>query len=137
MTSSAEKDIEWYLELREQLNRKRPAFLRHEWWKKAKFRNDPKWRKPKGIDNKMRLQLKGYPPIVKVGYRGPSIVRGLHPSGYEPIVVYNIKQLESCNPAKHIIYIGRSVGLRQAIEIYKVAVEKGFKVANPPRTTMT
>jgi len=31
------------------------------------------------------------------------------------------------------VYIGGDVGLKKAIEIYKVAIEKGFKVANPPR----
>lgn len=129
----SEKSIEWYLKLREELKRRRPEFLRHLWWKKPKFKNDPKWRKPKGIDNKMRRQLKGYPPIVKIGYRGPAVVRGLHPTGLEPAVVNNVKELSKYDPAKHIIYIGGSVGLKKAIEIYNEAVKKGFKVANPPK----
>ena len=133
MSATQDKDIEYYLELREEVKRKRPEFLRYLWWKKPKFRNDQKWRKPKGIDNMMRLQLKGYPPVVKIGYRGPAVVRGLHPQGLEPVIVYNVKELSVYNPAKHIVYIGGSVGLKKAIEIYKVAVEKGFKVANPPR----
>ena len=128
-----EKDFEWYLKLREKMKRRRPEFLRHEWWKKPKFKNDPKWRKPKGIDNKMRLQLKGYPPIVKVGYRTPTVVRGMHPSGLTPVVVYNVNDLSKYNPLKHIIYIGSTVGMKKALEVYKVAVERGFKVANPPR----
>ncbi|ADV65459.1 50S ribosomal protein L32e [Desulfurococcus mucosus] len=125
------------LRLRAEMNRKRPMFLRHLWWKKAKFRNDPKWRKPKGIDNKMKHQLKGYPPIVKVGYRGPSMVRGLHPSGLEPVVVNSTGELDGLDPARHIVYIGSRVGLRKSIEIYKLATGKGFKVANPPRTTQS
>ncbi len=130
---SSEKDIEFYLKLREKMKRKMPDFLRHEWWKKAKFKNDPKWRKPKGIDNKMRLQLKGYPPIVKIGYGKPAIVRGLHPVGLEPVVVHNASDLEKYDPSKHIVYIGSSIGAKKAAEIYKMAIEKGFKVANPPK----
>jgi large subunit ribosomal protein L32e len=136
MSADTEKDLEYYLRLRELMKQKRPEFLRHLWWKKPKFKNDPKWRKPKGIDNKMRLQLKGYPPIVKIGYRGPEVVRGLHPDGLKPIVVHNVKELESLDPSKHIVYIGGDVGLKKAIEIYRVATSKGFKVANPPKASV-
>lgn len=135
MSGESEKDIEYYLELREEMKSKRPIFLRHLWWKKPKFKNNPKWRRPKGIDNKMRLQLKGYPPLVKIGYRGPSITRGLHPQGLEPVVVNSVNELSKYNPSEYIIYIAREVGLKKAIEIYKAAVEKGFKVANPPKTS--
>jgi large subunit ribosomal protein L32e len=129
------EDLDYYLELRRKMKEKKPEFLRHLWWKKAKFKNEPKWRKPKGIDNKMRLQLKGYPPIVKVGYRGPVVVRGLHPQGLIPVVVNTPLELEKYDPGKHIVYIGGSVGLKKAIEIYKAAVSQGFRVANPPRVT--
>jgi large subunit ribosomal protein L32e len=129
------EDLDYYLELRRKMKEKKPEFLRHLWWKKAKFKNEPKWRKPKGIDNKMRLQLKGYPPVVKVGYRGPVVVRGLHPQGLIPVVVNTPLELEKYDPGKHIVYIGSSVGLKKAIEIYKAAVSQGFRVANPPRVT--
>jgi large subunit ribosomal protein L32e len=129
------EDLDYYLELRRKMKEKKPEFLRHLWWKKAKFKNEPKWRKPKGIDNKMRLQLKGYPPVVKVGYRGPVVVRGLHPQGLIPVVVNTALELEKYDPGKHIVYIGSSVGLKKAIEIYKAAISQGFRVANPPRVT--
>ncbi|MEM4717872.1 MAG: 50S ribosomal protein L32e [Desulfurococcaceae archaeon] len=135
MTDVIKRDLESYLKIREKIKTRKPKFLRHEWWKKPKFKNDLKWRKPKGIDNKMRLQLKGYPPIVKVGYRGPESVRGLHPQGLKPVVIHDIGELDKYNPSEHIIYIGSSVGLRKASEIYKLALEKGFRVANPPKPT--
>lgn len=128
-------DIEKLLELRRKYKARKPEFLRHLWWKKAKFKNKPKWRKPKGLDNKMRLKLKGYPPIVQIGYRSPRKVRGYHPSGKIPVVIHNINELESLDPDKHIIYIGASIGLKKKLELAKIVEERGFKIANPPRIT--
>ncbi|MEM2024844.1 MAG: 50S ribosomal protein L32e [Desulfurococcaceae archaeon] len=135
MSAELKRDLKHYLELRRKTKERQPEFLRYLWWKKPKFSNDLKWRKPKGVDNKARLQLKGYPPVVKVGYRGPAVVRDLHPRGLMPVVVHSPNELSKYSPAESIIYIGRRVGLKKKIEIYKIAVEKGFKVANPPKLT--
>ena len=102
------------LRLRKRMNAKRPAFYRHLWWKFSKF--DLVWRKPKGNDNKMRLQLKGYPPIVKVGYRGPRAVRGLHPTGREIVIVHNVSELERVDKEAQIVYIARTVGKKKRIQ---------------------
>ncbi|MCI4461506.1 MAG: 50S ribosomal protein L32e [Thermogladius sp.] len=125
-------DIERLLKLRERIKSKKPEFLRYLWWKKPKFKNDPKWRKPKGIDNKVKRKLKGYPPLVSVGYGGPSEVRGYHPSGLIPAVVSTLEELNKLDPSKNIIYISGNTGLKKKIEIYRAAVSRGFKVANPP-----
>ncbi len=116
------------LRLRNEMNRRRPKFLRHLWWKFGKF--DEVWRKPKGNDNKMRLKLKGYPPVVSVGYRGPKEVRGLHPTGLEPVIVRSEKDLEGLDPEKHIVYIAHGVGLRKRLAILAKAQELKLRVAN-------
>ena len=108
----------------------RMEFLRHLWWKFPKFQNDLKWKKPKGKDNKMRLKLKGYPPVVQVGYRTPNDIRGLHPSGLTPVTVSNVKDLENLDPSKHIVYISGTVGLKKRFELIREAQRRGFRVAN-------
>ena len=108
----------------------RIRFLRNKWWKFWKFTNDPKWRRPKGEDNPMRLRLKGHPPVVSVGYRTPKVIRGLHPSGRRPVVVHSLKELAELNPAEVIIYVGGTVGKRKRAELINKARELGFLVAN-------
>ena len=107
-----------------------PEFIRYHWWRYYRLERGYKWRKPKGNDNKSRLQLKGYPPIVKIGYRTPKEVRGLHPSGLKPVIVTNPKDLEKVDKNKEIVYIASAVGKRKRELILKKAQELGIRVAN-------
>ncbi|MCS7108259.1 MAG: 50S ribosomal protein L32e [Sulfolobales archaeon] len=106
------------------------VFYRNVWWKFAKFRNNPVWRKPKGKDNPMRLKLKGHPPVVNAGFRTPTSIRGMHPSGLVSVVVNNVSDLSKYRPDKVLIYVGGSVGLRKKLEIISKAKEAGFLIAN-------
>lgn len=110
--------------------KRRIKFLRHQWWKFWKFVNNPRWRRPRGKDNPLRLRLKGLPPRVSVGFGTPKEIRGLHPSGLRPVVVHNVRDLENLNPADVIVYVGRTVGRRKKIEILTKAKELGIMVAN-------
>jgi len=134
MTSEPNKNILMIKErrkIREMIKEKdKPEFLRSLWWKFPKFKNDPKYRRPKGNDNKLRLRLKGYPPIAEVGYGTDKKIRGRHPSGLYPVVISSEKDIEKLDPAKHIVYISSRIGGRRRIELIKILSEKGFKIAN-------
>ena len=117
------------LRVRKKLNSKRPKFLRTETWKHKSFKNDPKWRKPKGKDNKMRMKRSGKQPLVSVGYRGPKEVRGTHASGLKEVMISNPGQIEGLENV--IVRINASVGNKKKIEIVKKAVMSNLKIANP------
>ena len=106
----------------------RPKFVRQESWRYVRLAEN--WRKPKGIDNKMRKQVSGVPPLVKVGYRGPKKARGLHPSGYNDRLIHNIRDLEKLDPKVDAARIGHSVGRRKRIDIVSKANTLGVKVLN-------
>ena len=118
------------LRIRAKLKRKKPKFLRQEWWRFPKFKSDPKWRRPKGIDSKMRLKKKGKPRSPSIGWSSPKLVRGLHPSGYEEVLVHNVKELEALDPARQAARIAGTVGKRKRIMIIERAKELGIKVLN-------
>ncbi|AJC71256.1 MAG: 50S ribosomal protein L32e [Thermococcus sp.] len=118
------------LRVRARLKRKKPKFLRQEWWRYPKFKNDPKWRRPKGIDSKMRLKKKGKPRSPSIGWSSPKLVRGLHPSGYEEVLVHNVKELEAIDPTRQAARIARTVGARKREAIIARAKELGIKILN-------
>ncbi|RLF78903.1 50S ribosomal protein L32e, partial [Thermococci archaeon] len=118
------------LRIRAKLKRKKPKFLRQEWWRFPKFKNDPKWRRPKGIDSKMRLKLKGKARSPSIGWSSPRAVRGLHPSGYEEVLVHNVKELETIDPTRQAARIAGTVGKRKRLMIIERAKELGIKVLN-------
>ncbi len=130
MKPSLTQEEKRLLKIRKERKSKKPVFLRYLWWKFLKFKNQYVWRKPKGNDNKMRLHLKGYPAVVSIGYRAPKAVRGLHSSGFEPVLVYNAKELEKIDPRRQAIYIAHAVGLKKRLEIIRKAQELGIKVLN-------
>ena len=118
------------LRIRAKLKRKKPRFLRQEWWRYPKFKNNPKWRRPKGIDSKMRLKKKGKPRSPSIGWSSPRLVRGLHPSGYEEVLVHNVKELEAIDPSRQVARIAGTVGKKKRLMIIERAKELGIKVLN-------
>jgi len=117
------------IEKRAEIAEHRPEFIRYESWRYKRL--DTTWRKPKGVDNHQRKQKsRGRPGIVKVGYGGPKISRGLHPSGYTDNLVYNINELEKLNPKLDGVRLGHSVGTKKRKEIISIAIEKKFKIFN-------
>ena len=130
-TDSASAELEKLLELRRKVAEHRPEFVRPESWRYDRIH--PEWRKPKGLDNKVRKSIKGWPRRVKVGYGGPRQVRGYHSSGHAEVLVQNVHDLMKAVPEKDVVRIGRTVGARKRVEIIKRASELGLRVVNPQR----
>ena len=116
------------LKVRARAKNKKPKFVRAESWKYDRF--SVSWRRPRGLDNKIRRKIKGWPAGVSVGYKGPKIARGLHPSGYREILVYNAQDISTIDPATQAARIAHTVGKRKRALIIAEAKKLNVKILN-------
>jgi len=123
-----DENLKKRLLIRKQIKKRTPEFLRQEWFR---YKRIPKhWRRPRGMTSKLRKHLGYRPSVVRVGFRGPKETRGLHPSGFEEVLVYNARDLEKLNPKTQAARIGGSVGTKKRIEIEKKAEELELRLLN-------
>jgi large subunit ribosomal protein L32e len=119
------------LKKRQRSKRVKPQFKRQESWRYKRVKEN--WRRPRGIDSKMRKKVKGWPRSPEAGYRSPKEIRGLHPSGYEEIRVQRVDDLDEIDPQRQAIRVARTVGAKKRVEILARAEEMGIHILNPRR----
>jgi large subunit ribosomal protein L32e len=122
------EQLQQKLRIRTQIKKRTPTFLREEWFR---YKRIPKnWRRPDGLHSKMRMNFKYRPSKVRVGFRGPKEARGLHPSGFEEVMVYNIKDLDGINTDTQAARIGGTVGSKKRLAIIEKAKELDIRLLN-------
>jgi len=92
------------------------------------------WRRPRGLHSKQRQHRKAKGAHPTPGYGSPVAVRGLHPSGYEDVLVHNPMELEGLDPATQAVRIAGAVGMKKREQMQARAAELGLKVLNPKET---
>jgi len=123
-----DKRIQEKLHMRKQIKKRRPEFIREEWFRYKRVGKN--WRKPDGITSKMRINLKYRPSKVRIGFRGPKEVRGFHASGFEEVLINNVMDLDKIDPKTQAARIGKTVGTKKRLEIAKKAEEKEIRILN-------
>ena len=116
------------LKLRARARNKKPSFIRSESWRYSRF--SLSWRKPRGLDNKIRRKIKGWPSGPSMGYKGPKIARFLHPSGYREVIVFNVQGLSLIDPNTQAARLSHTVGKRKRALIIAEAKKLSIKILN-------
>ncbi|PRP89662.1 hypothetical protein PROFUN_00004 [Planoprotostelium fungivorum] len=96
------------------------------------LRVDEAWRKPRGIDNRVRRRFKGSKLMPMIGYRGAKNTRHQLPNGFLKFTVHNVKELELLliHNRKYAAEIAAAVGLETRKKIVERALQLNIKVTN-------
>ncbi|MBW2988328.1 hypothetical protein DRJ48_00345 [Candidatus Woesearchaeota archaeon] len=115
-------------ELRKQLKSRIPKFRRQNLGLKKRLK--PVWRRPRGVQSKLRLKKKSRGYLVSIGYKLPEAVRGMIDEGLVPVRIANLSKLEELDNKSHCVLLDGRLGLKKKLLIMEAALKKGFKILN-------
>ncbi|MDY6779502.1 MAG: 50S ribosomal protein L32e [Halobacteria archaeon] len=131
--SLSDKTPELDDETREALKKRnsasKPDFKRQDYHKKKRVPES--WHRPRGSHSRQRKEKKSRGANAGVGHRTQTEVRGLHPSGFEEVLVHRPDDLDDVDPDTEAVRIGGSVGGRKRERIEEKALEEEIRVLNP------
>ena len=112
------------------IKRKKAKFVRTDFRKYSKLgvrrKKKQVYRKSKGRDNKIRLNMKGHTKNVSIGYRTKKQTRDLV-EGLRPIIIYNLEDLKKISK-ENIGIIGK-IGSKKRKEILDKAIKENIKLS--------
>ena len=106
-------------------------FARHQSDQFMRIRNSS-WRKPKGIDGRVRRRFKGAVPMPSIGYGSDKQTRNVHPHGFRTVVINNVQELEMLmmHNRSYAATVAHSVSSRLRKEIVQRAEQLAIRVTN-------
>jgi len=87
------------------------------------------WRKPKGMHSKVRRKERQVIDMPSSRRRSPAKTRGLHPSGFEEILVSTLSQLEKIDPKTQVARFSK-MGRKKKTMLFNHAKKQKIKVLN-------
>lgn len=112
------------------VKKRKKRFIRHQ--SDRYLRVKPSWRKPKGIDNRVRRRFKGQYLMPSIGYGSNKKTRHLMPDGFKKFVIHNVKELEVLLMANksYAAEIAHNVSSKKRKEIVERAQQLAIKITN-------
>merc|ERR1712018_478971 len=106
-------------------------FTRHQSDRYDKVKRN--WRKPKGIDNRVRRKFKGMYLTPNIGYGSAKETRHMLPTGFRKVLVHNIKELEvlMMQNKTFCAEIAHGVSSKNRKTIVERAQQLSLRITNP------
>ncbi len=106
-------------------------FTRHQSDRYDKLKRN--WRKPKGIDNRVRRKFKGMYLMPNIGYGSCKKTRHMLPTGFKKVLVHNVKELEALmmQNTTFCAEIARGVSAKNRKTLVERADQLAIRVTNP------
>ncbi len=121
--------IEKLLKTRAAVKKRKPTYKRVQSHQFAKL-SEVKWRKPKGMGNKVRRNRRGKPSMPQVGFGSPKAIKGYNKEGFKEVIVNNVSELKNVNTKTEVAMVGGNVGAKKKLEILAEAKKANIKVSN-------
>ncbi|XP_054580063.1 60S ribosomal protein L32-like [Eptesicus fuscus] len=106
-------------------------FNRHQSDRYVKIKRN--WRKPRGIDIRVRRRFKGQTLMPNIGYGSNKKTKHMLPSGFRKFLVHNVKELEvllMCNKS-YCADNAHSVSPKNRKATVERAAQLAIRVTNP------
>ena len=113
------------------IKKRTKKFARHQSDQFMRIQNSS-WRKPKGIDGRVRRRFKGAVPMPSVGYGSNKKTRNVLPNGFLKCIVSNVDELEMLlmHNRKYCAEVAHNVSKQKRREIIARAEQLGVRVSN-------
>jgi large subunit ribosomal protein L32e len=112
------------------IKKRTTKFIRHQCDRYDKIKES--WRKPRGIDNRVRRRFKGQISMPKIGYGNNKKTRGVMPSGFKKFLVRNVADLEMLMMHNRVYAaeVAHGVSIQKRIAIRERAAQLDVKLTN-------
>ena len=107
------------LDEKKALKKRTPTFRRQESHKRKRLGDG--WRKPRGVQSKLRLRRRGKPSMVSIGYRSMAVLRNKDEQGRTRIIIHNLSDISNFDSKINFAVLSARVGGRKKIAIFEQA----------------
>nr|XP_044618173.1 60S ribosomal protein L32-like [Equus asinus] len=113
------------------IKKRTKKFIWHQSDRYVKIKRN--WRKPRGIDNRVRRRFKGQILMPNIGHGSNKKMKHMLPSVFQKFLVHNVKGLEvlvMCNKS-YCAEIAHNVSSKNHKAIVEKAAQLAIRITNP------